>query len=94
MYASPLCISKTMISNLILFFRFLEISIYKTLKKLQRRGASSKNLSVLNIYSGYKRQVKGTFSQSIIGRHCQRSWPSVRSPKLSRSQNQGFLDKK
>ena len=38
--------------------------------QVQRQGASSKNLSVLNIDPGYKKQVKGTFSQSVIGRHC------------------------
>ena len=47
MYASTLCIAKTMISNLILFVRFKEISTYKIKKlEVQRQGASSKNLSV------------------------------------------------
>ena len=65
----------------------------KTLQ-VQRQGVSSKNLSVLNIDPGYKRQVKGIFPQSVIRRHFRGSCPSVRSPPLSWSQNQRFLDKK
>ena len=60
--------------------------------QVQRQGTSSKNLSVLNINPGYKKQVKGIVPQSVIGHHCRWSWPSVRSPTLSRSQNQRFLD--
>ena len=62
--------------------------------QVQRQGASSKNRSVLNIDPGHKKQVKGTFSQSVLGRHCQESWPSGRSPELSWSQNKRFLGKK
>ena len=45
------------------------------------QGATSKNLSVLNIDPGYKKQVKGIFPRSVTGRHCRGSLsrPSVRS---------------
>ena len=68
----------------------------KDFKKLQvqRQGASSKNLFVLYIDPGYKKQVKCMLPQSVIRRHSRGSWPSVWSPTLSWLYNQRFLDKK
>ena len=36
----------------------------------RRNFGQSMSIHILNIDPEYKKQVKGTFSQSVIGRHC------------------------